>query len=570
MKRLPTILALVLLTGCATGASDYDASQGDDGGGTNPPGHDASAPSGEASSTHDGAPSGDDATGPGSGDASTGGGDDTGPGGDDSAPSTDAATDAPAAGDAADAADANVVPPLVDPPAPFPPVPNADQLAWQENELTMFVHFNMDTFGTSTIGTGKEDPNLFNPTMLDPNQWVSTAKNAGFKGMILTAKHHDGFCLWPTKATMHSVQYDTAWMNGKGDVVQMFSDACKAGGMKMGIYCSPYDLNAPSFTADPPTYSKLYQQQLTELMTNYGDVFEMWFDGHNATSVADWASIVAVPRTLQPHAILKQGPPAMPVREDIRWVGNELAHAPLTVWSAYPGPNMPGAIWFPVESDISMIGNWFWNPANTVPMALADLLDIYYFTVGRNSLFLLNVAPDRRGLFSDASVARLNEFHTALQSIFGTDLAAGKSVTASTFRNNDPAYGGDKVVDGDPNTYWATNDGVTTGTLEVDLGGPTMFNVVRLEEVIALGQRVESYQLDALIGSGAGTWQPLIPAGKGTTIGYRKLDRFPTVTASKVRLTIQSAYAPPTIRSFGVHLDTVSPAANFAAAHALQ
>jgi alpha-L-fucosidase len=451
-------------------------------------------------------------------------------------------------------------------PKPFPPVPDAEQLAWQELELTMFNHFGMDTFGTSTIGTGKEDPNLFQPTALDPGQWAMAAKNAGFKGMILTAKHHDGFCLWPTKTTMHSVQY-SSWMNGQGDVVRMFADACKANGMLMGIYCSPYDLNAPTFTSDPNAYSMLYEQQLTELMSNYGDVFEMWFDGNHAAGIPNWPQIIAVPRMLQPHAILKQGPLHTPPLEDIRFVGNFVAHAPLTNWSAYPAPNMPGAIWFPVESDISMIGNWFWNPANTVPMALTDLVDIYYFSVGRNSLFLLNVAPDRTGNLSAPSVQRLNDFHTALQSIFGTDFAAGKTVTASNVRNNDATFGGDKVVDGDNSTYWATDDGVTTGSLEVDLGGQQTFNVVRLEEVIALGQRVESYQLEAY--TSAGMWQLLFPAGSLTTIGHKKLDRFPAITASKVRLTILSAYASPTIRSLGVHMDSVSPAANFAPAHAL-
>jgi alpha-L-fucosidase len=347
----------------------------------------------------------------------------------------------------------------------------------------------------------------------------------------------------------------------------MYSDSCKAAGMKFGVYCSPYDLNAPSFTADPNAYSMMYQQQLTELMSNYGDVFEMWFDGNHAATIPNWPSILSVPRTLMPRAIHKQGPIKTPPGEDIRWSGSFQGHAPLTNWSAYPGPNQAGAIWFPLESDVSIIGDWFWNPMNTVPMALADILDTYYFSVGRNSLFLMNVAPDRTGHLSDPSVQRLNDFHTALTSIFGTDFAAGKTVTASNVRHNDPAYGGANVVDGDSNTYWATDDGVTTGTLEVDLGGAQTFNVVRLEEVIALGQRVKSYQLDAL--TMAGTWQPLFASGSLTTIGRKKLDRFPAVTATKVRLTILDAYASPVIRSFGVHMDSVSPAANFAPAHAL-
>jgi alpha-L-fucosidase len=549
MKRRPTrhvLLAfLVLLPSCANGGDLASETPASDGGldapdGSPSPGHDAGSTGADASHAVDSSLPSNDSSAPPS--------DSSLPPSDSSLPSSDSGA------------------PSVAPPTPFLPVPDADQLAWQELELTMFNHFGMDTFGTSTIGTGMESPNLFQPTALDPSQWVMAAQSAGFKGMILTAKHHDGFCLWPTKTTTHSVQY-SSWMNGQGDVVRMFADACHAAGMKMGIYCSPYDLNAPTFTADPASYSMLYEQQLTELMSNYGDVFEMWFDGNHAASIPNWDQIIQVPRTLQPHAILKQGPVHTPVLEDIRWVGNMAAHAPLTNWSAYPGPNQPGAIWFPVESDISMIGDWFWNPNNTVPMTLEQILDIYYFSVGRNSLFLLNVAPDRTGQLSASSVQRLSDFHAALTSIFGTDFAAGRPVTASNVRGGDPAYGGDKAVDGDPATYWATDDGVTSASLEVDLGAAQTFNVVRIEEEIALGQRVEAYQLDAL--TPAGTWQPMFPAGSLTTIGHKKLDRFPAISASKVRLTIVSAYAPPTIRALGVHMDGVSQAADFQPAHAL-
>jgi len=448
------------------------------------------------------------------------------------------------------------------PPQPLEPVPSPSQVSWQEDELTLFTHFGVNTFTGRSIGLGNEDPKIFNPTNVDCSQWVRVAKESGFKGIILTAKHHDGFCLWPTATTTHSVA-SSDWKGGKGDVVRELSDACKAGGLKFGLYCSPYDRSQKDYDTNKPAYAKFYHQQLTELLSNYGPVYEMWLDGNKA-NVADWPNIIQVIRTLQPQAIIKQGPKVQPITEDVHWVGNELSCAPLTNWSVYPPPQenqKTKSIWFPVECDTSMIGHWFWD--NSAPISLATLLDFYYTSVGRNSMLLLNVAPDQRGLFSDESVQRLHEFHDALVKIFGTDFAAGKKATATNVRGNDPAFGPDKALDGDKSTYWATDDGVTNASLEVDLDGVKEFNVVRSEEMITLGQRVEEYKVEALVN---GNWQQI---SSGTTIGYRKLDRFPKVSASKVRLTIVKALACPTIKSFGVHLDTVSPPESFEPAHAL-
>jgi alpha-L-fucosidase len=267
--------------------------------------------------------------------------------------------------------------------------------------------------------------------------------------------------------------------------------------------------------------------------------------------------------------VIKQGPRLDPVTEDIRWVGNEQACAPLANWSVYPAPtaqssakNPESSQWFPVECDTMMIGHWFWDA--TPPKDLATLLNYYYTSVGRNSILLLNVAPDKRGQFSDESVKRLHEFHDALQKIFGTDFAAGKTAVASNVRGHDPVFDADKAIDGDKNSYWATDDGVTNATLEVDLGGEQEFNVVRLEEMITLGQRVAEYKIESWV-DGANDWKEL---NHGFTIGYRKLDRFPKVKSSKVRLTILQARACPAIKSFGVHLDTVSPADYFEPAKA--
>lgn len=442
-----------------------------------------------------------------------------------------------------------------EPPKPLEPVPSPAQLAWQEDELTLFAHFGINTFTGRSTGLGNEDPKLFNPTALDCNQWARVAKECGFKGIIFTAKHYDGFCLWPTATTDHSVK-NSSWKDGKGDVVREFADACKTSGMKMGIYCSPWDRSVTNYDSDKPAYSKYYRQQLSELLSNYGPVYEMWFDGNRA-SVADWPDIISLVRKLQPGAVIKQGPRLNPVAEDIRWVGNEQACASLANWSVYPAPNSRPSQWFPVEGDPMMVGHWFWD--GTQPRDLATLLNYYYTSVGRNSMLLLNVAPDKRGLFSDDTVKRLHEFHDALQKIFGTDFAAGKTAVASNVRGDDSAFAADKALDGDKSTYWATDDGVTNATLEVDLGGEQEFNVVRMEEMIALGQRVAEYKIEAW-DEVAKDWKQL---NHGFTIGYRKLDRFPKVKSSKVRLTILQARACPTIKSFGVHLDAFSPTDSF-------
>jgi alpha-L-fucosidase len=459
-----------------------------------------------------------------------------------------------------------------EPPAPLEPTPSASQLAWYENELTLFTHFGMNTYTGRGTGLGSEDPKLFYPTNLDCAQWVRTAKECGFQGIILTAKHHDGFCLWPTATTTHSLA-SSDWKNGKGDVVRELSDACKAGGIKLGIYCSPWDRSVTNYDSDKPAYSKYYHQQLQELLSNYGPVFEMWFDGNKA-NVADWGNIIDIVRKLQPGATIKQGPVVMPVREDVRWVGNELACAPLENWSVYPAPesdtNLPTnakipdvkRIWFPLECDTMMNGHWFWD--TNAPRNLQTLLNFYYFSVGRNSMLILNVAPDPDGKFSDECVRGLHEFHDALQKIFGTDFARGQRATASNVRGHDPQFGADKAVDGVANSYWATDDGVTSASLEVNLGGDKTFNVVRTEEMISLGQRIGRYKVEAFAGN---EWKEIC---SGTTIGYRKLDRFPAVTASKVRLTILASRACPAIKSFGVHYDAVSAPENFEPAIALK
>lgn len=449
------------------------------------------------------------------------------------------------------------------PPPPLLPVPSRSQLEWYDADLTVFVHFGMNTFTGKSTGSGSEDPDLFNPSKLDCTQWVKAAQSCGFKGFILTAKHHDGFCLWPTATTKHSVA-SSSWKDGKGDVVRELSDACRAAGLKFGVYCSPWDRSQTNYDSNKPAYAKLYRQQLTELLSNYGPVYELWLDGNKA-NVADWPNIINVARTLQPDAIIKQGPRLEPIREDVRWVGNELACAPLANWAVYPPPDVSteaNRIWFPLECDTPMIGHWFW--ADTLPLELPALLNYYYTSIGRGSILLLNIAPNREGLFSPESVSRMQEFHAAIRQIFGTDLAVGSRATASNVRGNNPAFDPTRVADGKPDTFWAVDDGLTNAWVEVDLGAERRFNVVRLEEMISLGQRVAEYQLEVW-NSSDHTWKVV---NKGFTIGNRKLDRIPTVASSKLRLTILKSRACPVIKSIGLHLDTISPAEHFAPAFA--
>jgi alpha-L-fucosidase len=427
-------------------------------------------------------------------------------------------------------------------------IPTPQQLAWQEAELTMFLHFGVNTFTDREWGDGKEDPGIFNPTDLDTGQWAQVAKEAGFKYMILTAKHHDGFCLFPSQYTEHSAK-NSPWKDGKGDVVRELADACREAGLKFGVYLSPWDRHEQSY-GNSPVYNEYFRNQLTELLTNYGEIAEVWFDGacgegpNGRRQEYDWQSYYEVVRRLQPDALIAICGP------DIRWVGNEDGYARETEWSPQDPdparhPDAKGKIWYPAECDVSIRPGWFWHADQDAKVkSLEHLLDIYYKSVGRNSVLLLNVPPNNRGLLAEPDVQRLREFRAALDKTFAANLAESKSATADSARDDCPAS---NVVDGRKDTYWAPADDATTGILEIDLGEPVSFNVSMMQEYIALGQRVESYSLEAWDGQG---WNTI---DEGTTIGHKKLDRFPETTAGKVRLTIQRAQASPLIRSFGLY-----------------
>lgn len=447
------------------------------------------------------------------------------------------------------------------------PVPSAPQLEWQRDELTMFVHFGINTFTNREWGDGTEDPAIFNPERLDARQWARAARAGGFRLIILTAKHHDGFCLWPTDTTRHSVA-SSPWRGGQGDLVREFVDAARAEGLKVGLYLSPWDRNAPSY-GDSPRYNDLYIQQLTELLTRYGTIAEVWFDGANGEGPNgrrqeyDWPRFHQTVRQLQPRAIMfsDAGP-------DIRWIGNERGIAGDPNWSTvdpavvpYPGMSGPGiiqalqhghahgSVWRPGEADVSIRPGWFWHPEQDGEVRTVDnLVRLYFLSIGRNANLLLNVPPTTDGLFHATDVERLAGFRARLDEIFAEDLTRGARASASS------GSGAARVLDGDLDSYWSPAAGARSGYLELDFGSPVEFNIVELREAIAEGQHVERYEVHAL------TPQGWVIASDGSTIGNRKLDRLDTpLTARRIRVAIESALDTPRISQVGLYRADLQP-----------
>ena len=417
------------------------------------------------------------------------------------------------------------------------PVPTPEQRAWHEMEYIAFAHFGVNTFTDREWGDGKEDPRLFNPTAFDATQWVDACKAAGMKMLILTCKHHDGFCLWPSDQTDHDVA-SSPWRGGKGDVVREVADACRDGGIDFGVYCSPWDRHERTYGTD--AYNDFFVKQLTELLTRYGKVTEVWFDGacgegpNGKKQVYDWKRYFATVRRLQPHALIAiMGP-------DIRWVGNENGLAAETEWSARDGK------WYPAECDVSIRPGWFYHASQDAKVKSLDhLLTIYYSSVGRNSVLLLNVPPDRRGLFHETDVARLKELRRVLDATFAEDLAAGAKADASSVR--DAEHGPAGAVGAGGERFWmAAGDGAKPETLTLDLGAAKTFDVVLLQERIALGQRIERFRVEA---RRDGQWQKI---AEGTTVGHKRLLRIEPVTARQVRVVIQQSRGAPTLRRVGL------------------
>ncbi len=455
-------------------------------------------------------------------------------------------------------------------PDPVLPIPTPQQLDWQKLEFYAFVHFNMNTFTDQEWGNGDESPELFNPTELDCGQWARVCKEAGMKGIILTAKHHDGFCLWPSIYTEHSVK-NSPWKDGKGDVLKELAKACRDHGLKLGVYYSPWDRNHASYGTHE--YLNYMRSQLGELLTNYGDIFEVWFDGANGgtgyygganeerrvdkKTYYDWKNTYPIIRKLQPNALIfsDAGP-------DVRWVGNERGYAFETMWSPlmrdsvyagmieyaekYASGQENGTHWVPGETNVSIRPGWYYHENEDQKVkSESDLVDMYYKSIGRNTTWLLNFPVDTRGLIHENDEAQLKKLTAAIASDFRNELARNNKIEASKSRGSD--FSADLVLDGDNKTYWAAPDGVIKSSLTIDFEEPTLFNRFLVQEYIALGQRVKTFNLEVETENG---WEQIANA---TTIGYKRILRFPDVTSDKLRLNITDAKACPTISNIEIY-----------------
>jgi alpha-L-fucosidase len=458
------------------------------------------------------------------------------------------------------------------PPAPLLPLPSESQLAWHEMEMNAFVHFTTNTFTGKEWGYGDESPAIFNPTEYDADQWVRTFKETGFKGVILTCKHHDGFCLWPSKYTEHSVK-NSPWKNGAGDVVRDVMTACKKYELKFGVYLSPWDRNHADYGT--PAYLEYYRNQLTELFTSYGPVFEMWFDGANGgdgfyggkrekrsikgSIYYEWPTTLQLVRDMEPEVIFfsDAGP-------GVRWVGNERGVAGETNWNTitpdtlYAGKagiekllnegSENGTHWIPAEVDVSIRKGWFYHvEEDSLVKTPEQLFDIYLTSVGRGSTLLLNVPPDRRGLVHENDVAALKGFRELLDTEFKTDLALNKKVSASSYRGSSKQYAPSNVNDNNPNTYWSTDDETLTGTIEIDLSESKKIKYIVLQEDIRLGQRVKSFSVEVNQGE---NWRKI---AEETTIGYKRILKLDPIEADKVRIIVTDSKACPVISNIAVY-----------------
>lgn len=458
------------------------------------------------------------------------------------------------------------------PPEPILPVPEPKQVEWQQMETYAFIHFGLNTFNDREWGYGDTDPNTFNPTNLDCEQWAQTLVKAGMKGVILTAKHHDGFCLWPFEGTDYSVK-NSPWKNGQGNVVKELSEACKKYGLKFAVYLSPWDRHQANYGT--PEYLPYFYAQLHDLLTNYGPVFEVWFDGANGGDgwyggakdirTIDRKNYYNYPRiyemldSIQPQAIIfSDGGPGC------RWVGNEKGFAGATNWSflrkgeVHPGYDKnyelqyghpDGNQWVPAECDVSIRPGWFYHPEEDDRVKSPDqLVDLYYRSVGHNATLLLNFPVDRRGLIHPVDSANAVRFHEMIQQQLKTNLVAGMTPKVSNERGGD--FVASALTDDNFDTYWATEDGVTTADIEFSFDTPARMNRMMLQEYIPLGQRVKAFVVEYL---DKDTWLPVKLNEETTTIGYKRLLRFETVETKGIRIRITDARGPLCLSSVGVY-----------------
>ncbi|MDO8343466.1 MAG: alpha-L-fucosidase [Cellvibrio sp.] len=456
------------------------------------------------------------------------------------------------------------------PPKPFGPTPNENQMAWQEMEYYAFVHFGLNTYTDQPWGYGNEDINLFNPTELDARKWVRIMKDAGMKGVILTVKHHSGFALWPSKYTEYSVK-NSPWKNGKGDLVREVSDACKEYGLKFGVYLSPWDRNRADYGT--PEYITYFRNQLTELLTNYGPIFEVWFDGAHGgggyygganesrmidrATYYDWQNTYKLVRKLQPNIVIWNDGG---VRADLRWVGTEGGWVGETNWSLLNAKgDVPwnmlhfgvenGDSWVPAEVNTSIRPEWFYHPSEDDRVkTVSQLMDTYYNSIGRNATLLLNFPIMPNGQIHKTDEKNVIEMARVVKDSFAVNLAEkAKKIEATNVRANNNLFGAANTVDGNKETYWATDDNQTTASLTIEFKKPTTFNRFLVQEYIRLGQRVKAFTLEAFVDN---TWQEI---AQGTTIGYKRILRFPSVSATKVRFNVTDSKSSLVISNIGLY-----------------
>ena len=454
-------------------------------------------------------------------------------------------------------------------PEPCGPLPSPQQVEWQKLETYAFIHFGPNTFTDKEWGYGDTPAEAFNPTRLDCEQWVRTIAGAGMKGVILTCKHHDGFCLWPSRYTDYSVK-GSPFRGGKGDVVRELSDACRKHGIKFGVYLSPWDRHQATYGT--PEYVTYYYNQLTELMTQYGDIFEVWFDGANGgdgwyggacekreidrSTYYDYPRAWGIVNNLQPDAVIfSDGGPGC------RWVGNEKGYANPTNWAfvrskeVYPGypayqelqsGHADGDAWCASECDTSIRPGWFYHENEDDQVKTVDeLTDLYYRSVGHNGTMLLNFPVNREGLIHPTDSARITQWHERISSELADNLLAGAKFTASDTRSK--AFDAARMGDADWDTYWAPSDGVTAADIIIKTKRDVTLNCFMLQEYIPLGQRVKEFVIEYK--TCCGKWVPLLIDEETTTIGYKRLVRFNEKTASEWRIRILDSRACPCINN---------------------
>lgn len=464
------------------------------------------------------------------------------------------------------------------PPKPYGALPSAAQVKWHEMEMYGLIHYGVDTYTDKEWGYGDEDPALINPTSFSAEQIVGTAKAGGLKGVIVVAKHHDGFCLWPTKTTAHNIT-KSPWKGGKGDMLKDYQLACQKLGMKLGVYCSPWDRNDPRYGSNE--YVQAYREQLTELYSNYGPLFISWHDGANGgdgyyggaretrqidrTTYYGWDTIFALVRKMQPSAVIFGD-----VGPDVRWVGNEEGFAGETSWATYTPEardegkqpangyskywlategTLNGKYWMPAECDVPLRPGWFYHASQDDQVKSPyTLLDLYYRSVGRGANLDLGLAPDKTGRMHSNDVKSLKEFGDLVTAIFLENLAKGARFKPSNIRGrNAKKFGPSFLIDEDRYSYWATDDAILKPELRITLPAARTFNVIRLRENIKLGQRITAFAVDAFEN---GKWREIATA---TSIGANRLIRLPqNVTTDQLRLRITGAMASPALSDFGL------------------